>query len=190
MNKGPASAGQMSDVGGYWTRAFATVAYPFVDPVRRWIFRGWLREAARTESVGSFTVAVDSDSVIPEALEKLRTAIGMLEHYSPERYHDAVELIPILSITERHVRTQYICGAGAVLFPRSEFDAYTPVTLASLLVHESCHARLERRGVPFRPWSKRRIEAVCVRAEYLFLRRVPGAEDQANRTRQIYFADK
>jgi hypothetical protein len=48
--------------------------------------------------------------------------------------------------------------------------------LASTLVHEGAHAHIFRRGVGYRPDLRKRVEDVCVSAEFAFLRRGPRWE--------------
>ena len=51
--------------------------------------------------------------------------------------------------------------------------------LAATVVHEAAHARLEESGVRYTADQRRRIEAICVRAEARFARRLPGGEELA-----------
>lgn len=44
------------------------------------------------------------------------------------------------------------------------------------LVHEATHARLHRAGVRYTHDLRERIEAICLKAEIDFGRRLPGAE--------------
>lgn len=59
-------------------------------------------------------------------------------------------------------------------------DAYAakpethPAHVASTLVHEATHAWLESRGFEYAPSQRRRIEAICHRAEAAFARRLDG----------------
>jgi hypothetical protein len=49
--------------------------------------------------------------------------------------------------------------------------------VAATIVHETTHAWLESLGFQYRPDRRRRIEALCYRAEAAFARKIPGGED-------------
>lgn len=59
-----------------------------------------------------------------------------------------------------------------------------PAHVAATIVHETAHAWLEAHGVPYAPENRRRIEAICVRAEVRFAGRIPGGSELA-----MYYAD-
>ncbi|WP_405283433.1 hypothetical protein V3331_16335 [Gaopeijia maritima] len=51
--------------------------------------------------------------------------------------------------------------------------------LAATVVHEAAHIRLEESGVRYTPDRRRRIEAICVRAEARFAERITGGQELA-----------
>jgi hypothetical protein len=51
--------------------------------------------------------------------------------------------------------------------------ATTDAEIAATIVHETTHAWLEARGFAYRAERRRRIEAICYRAEASFVRRLP-----------------
>jgi len=56
-------------------------------------------------------------------------------------------------------------------------DRKTPaIALAATIVHEVTHAWLEHHGFEYAFERRRRLEAICYRAQAAFARRVPGAD--------------
>lgn len=55
-------------------------------------------------------------------------------------------------------------------------EAATVERIASTIVHEATHARLEHWGVTYDENARSRIEAICVRRELNFVRKLPGGE--------------
>jgi hypothetical protein len=49
----------------------------------------------------------------------------------------------------------------------------SPAQLASSLLHEATHARLERLGFRYHPELRQRLEAICTRAEVAFAEVLP-----------------
>jgi len=54
--------------------------------------------------------------------------------------------------------------------------AESPEIVASVIVHEATHARLQRCGVGYREELRPRVEIACVRRERAFARRLPNAD--------------
>jgi hypothetical protein len=64
------------------------------------------------------------------------------------------------------------------LDPRHVLDENTPTeVIASTIVHEATHARLHRAGIGYDEARRDRIEAVCVRRELAFARKLPDGEE-------------
>jgi hypothetical protein len=52
----------------------------------------------------------------------------------------------------------------------------TPELIASVIVHETTHARLERWGIAYDEAKRHRIEAICLRRELHFVSGLTGCE--------------
>ncbi len=63
-------------------------------------------------------------------------------------------------------------------------DGTSPADLASILVHESTHARLEAKGFAYTPELRERIEKVCFRRELGFARRLSEPGDLVGAARR------
>jgi hypothetical protein len=55
-------------------------------------------------------------------------------------------------------------------------DAFAIAHLASVIVHEATHARLDNLGIGYEEQHRSRIEGVCMRRELAFLKRVRGGD--------------
>jgi hypothetical protein len=55
-------------------------------------------------------------------------------------------------------------------------EATTVEEIASTIVHEATHARLEQRGIQYLDKQRQRIEAVCIRRELNFIAKLPHVE--------------
>ena len=64
-------------------------------------------------------------------------------------------------------------GLNAAVVDRSSYERGH---LAALLVHELTHARLGARGISVHDSNRQRVEAICIRREAAFVRRMPGGE--------------
>lgn len=65
--------------------------------------------------------------------------------------------------------------------------------IASVIVHEATHARLERWGISYDEKRRSRIEAICLRRELSFIARLPCSEslqEEAARTLEWCVGDK
>jgi hypothetical protein len=68
------------------------------------------------------------------------------------------------------------CGLVRIDIEFLKAKETVPLQIATVLVHEGAHAWLDRMGVDYEVGQRWRIEAVCLRSELSFLRRVPGAD--------------
>jgi hypothetical protein len=107
----------------------------------------------------------------PTHLYRVEEALGLIRQYSPLQYSRIAEdlqriwifLIPDGLASYRHSLR------ACVLDERFVADAATSVErIASTIVHEATHARLERYGIPYEEATRARIEAICSRRELAF----------------------
>jgi hypothetical protein len=144
----------------------------------------WLRRLiSHTECVEGITVAVTA--VEPESIAAyLRSAIELI------RLRDPYRLKMLRKYLVGGIRVNL-----AVISGRAEFNAKTlscmvdpsyassevrPEELAATLVHEATHARLSHLGFKYENARSRvREEAVCLRQEIAFARRLPDGDELA-----------
>lgn len=63
-------------------------------------------------------------------------------------------------------------------------DETTPESIASVIVHEATHARLEKWGIVYDEAKRHRIEAICIRRQLNFASGLTGCEEMLEATRR------
>jgi hypothetical protein len=110
------------------------------------------------------------------ALRRVEEALQLIKRHDPLNYsrviHNLdrvwVQLIP--SAEAHYERSLNAC----ILDERYVLDeTMTLNRIASTIVHEATHARLEGWGILYEERSRRRIEAICLRRELNFVARLP-----------------
>jgi hypothetical protein len=110
------------------------------------------------------------------ALHRVEDALRLIKRHDPLNYsriiHNLdriwVHLIP--SAAAHYERTLNAC----VLDERYVLEeTMTLERIASTIVHEATHARLEGWGITYEEKSRYRIEAICLRRELNFLIKIP-----------------
>ena len=123
-----------------------------------------------------------------EALAKTCAALDVLYAVAPRQLEwlpDAVHSITVASVVgaagcwRRDLRAILI-DQGFALAPGT-----TPEDLASLIVHELAHARLERAGFEYVTSARARIERICILAERNFVARLPASRTRERLERRI-----
>ena len=118
------------------------------------------------------------------AFSRVADAIELVKQYSPGRYlrlqrsFSSIVIWGTTSDTASYVCRSRMCRLwqSFILSP----DVRTTY-IASVLVHEATHGWLDGHGIQYSESVRHRIERVCVRAELLFCRRMPGAADEIMR---------
>jgi hypothetical protein len=113
------------------------------------------------------------------ALDRIEEALGLIKRHEPMRFRrmkEDVDLIGVwllpgpLGCFDTNAR-------ASIIDRRFVLDgATTPAMIASVIVHEACHARLESLGIDYSEERRARIEALCKRQELRFAARL---QDQA-----------
>ena len=127
----------------------------------------------------SGVVVIVSDPVAPivDSLQKVRAALDLIATTDARCYR----------IVKKYVRHVIVWPGdytaydrwGGIHFAREYLeDANTPLVAAGL-VHEATHLRIARSGIPYDPELRARIEALCVREQAAFLRRVADPRGEA-----------
>lgn len=114
-----------------------------------------------------------------QALRRVEDALRLIECSSPLHYRRIknslsriwVQLVP-------HGAGCYLHRLNACLLDERVIAAETTTIewIASTIVHEATHARLERRGIRYDEAIRPRIERVCIRRELDFVRRLSGVD--------------
>jgi hypothetical protein len=121
-------------------------------------------------------------------LHRVREALQLIKTYDPLRY---------ARIT-RDLKRLWVCGGLATIacfnyrLDACQFDdrfvlaeTTTPELLASVIVHEATHARLWNWGVRYDEPLRSRVEAICIRRQLAFAKRLPDGQQSREWAEQI-----
>jgi hypothetical protein len=109
----------------------------------------------------------------PEHLPCVEHALLLVKQHSPLHYSRII--IWIFLLPDGLAEYKHSIRA-CVLDERFVADSATSVErIASAIVHEATHARLERHGVGYAEDQRARIEAICFRRELAFALRLPDS---------------
>ena len=116
----------------------------------------------------------------PKHLARVEQALLLVKQHSPVHYSCVInnlERIWIFGLT--HIGAEYNHSLKACVFDyRFLADPKTSTKLiASVIVHEATHARLERCGITYDEDRRVRIEAICLRREWALAARVPDSAE-------------
>ena len=112
-------------------------------------------------------------------LRRVEDALQLIKLHAPLHYSRVVRHLERIWVRVEHTASAcYYHSMGAcVLDERYVLQETTAVDrIATSIVHEATHARLERRGIQYVEKQRRRIEAVCIRRELDFVAKLPHAE--------------
>jgi len=113
-------------------------------------------------------------------LERLRAALVLVKTYDSLRYRRLTCYLKRIWVTPVYgPRACFYYRLGAcVLNPCYVLrDTMTPEHLAATIVHEATHARLWAMGFRYEEKARPRIEAICVRRELAFSRKLPHGDE-------------
>lgn len=138
-------------------------------------FALWLSKSRMID--GLWVGSAQSD---PEpALQRVEAALQLIERFAPLHYRRVknsltriwVQLVP-------HGAGCYLHSLNACVLDERVVASETTTLewIASAIVHEATHARLEKRGVRYDEAIRHRIEGICARRELDFARRLSGVD--------------
>ena len=114
-----------------------------------------------------------------QSLRLVEDALQLIKRYDPLNYllvtrnldRIWVRLIP--SAEAHYERTLNACVLDKRYLHK---EGMTLERIASTIVHEATHARLEKWGIIYEEESRYRIEAICLRRELSFLAKLPDSD--------------
>lgn len=140
------------------------------------MFRMSVREVSHEIKI--YAIAVKPEDAA-SGVAKVVEALEILEKHDPKRINTlqrclwGVFVMKLASIGQYSERSGLcLLSLDFVLAPTT-----TPAGVATILVHEATHARLDARGITERTTSRERIEFACIKAERALVRRLPGGEE-------------
>src|SRR5262249_16778165 len=116
----------------------------------------------------------------PEDLARVEQALLLVRQHSPVHYSCIINNLERIWISVlRHIGAQYNRSLKACVFDvRFLADPKTSTKwIASAMVHEATHARLERCGITYDEDRRLRIEAICLRRELALAARLPDSAE-------------
>ncbi|WP_143198721.1 hypothetical protein [Bradyrhizobium sp. AS23.2] len=112
-------------------------------------------------------------------LQRVEAALQLIERFAPLHYRRVknnlsriwVQLVP-------HGAGCYLHSLNACLLDERVVASETTTLewIASAIVHEATHARLEKRGIRYDEAVRHRIERICARRELDFARHLSGVD--------------
>ena len=131
----------------------------------------------RTETLTGSGWAPSEDEPY-QGLRRVEDALQLIKRHDPLNYLRVtrnldriwVHLIP--SAEAHYERTLNACVLDERYLLKEEM---TLDRIASTIVHEATHARLERWGIIYEEESRYRIEAICLRRELNYLAKLPDS---------------
>jgi hypothetical protein len=147
------------------------------DKVRRYLFRGADTKTICGIVVGTLAETGEHQTIV---FDKVERALHLIEFYDVRRFVQIQQNIKSIFIfgdpTARgrwHQELQ-MCELDEV-FVRDEETSVAQI--ASVIVHETTHARLMRFGFGYEEPKRVRIEHICFSAQRAFVRRLPNADE-------------
>ena len=134
-------------------------------------------------------------------MRRVEDALGLIRDCSPLHYRRVTcNLDRILVRLVPHARACYNSSLNACqIDERFVLDETTTLEgIASCIVHEATHARLDKWGIPYDEKARPRIERLCLQRELNFAAKLPHGEtlrDEIQRTldwcndENVYFSD-
>lgn len=95
-------------------------------------------------------------------------AIRLWRDVAPRSYHRALREMPRI-IVRSMPNSWYQVGTGTCMLDMRTALTGSPGWIASTLIHEATHARLEQCGIPYTAKTRARCERLCRRAERQFV---------------------
>ncbi len=160
-------------VGSNWaimSRASPVTNLSLADKIALWLSTSRMVD-------GLWIGSAQSDS--EPALQRVEAALRLIQRFAPLHYQRVknhlsriwVQLVP-------HGAGCYLHSFNACLLDERVVTSETTTVewIASAIVHEATHARLEKRGIRYNEAVRLRIERICVRRELDFARHLSGVD--------------
>lgn len=144
-----------------------------------------IRRAAPSEIVAGIRV-VDAMSIDAEsdAAQRIGRALDLIRTRDPRRFNRIRRNIPEV-VVNTVWGAAYDFHLGICFIGHEDVKQGAPEWVALLLVHESTHGELHRRGLELTAETHRRHEQICINEELRFARRLDGTEWVSRVTEQF-----
>ena len=137
-----------------------------------------INSGAEVHDVRGFRVVVENsrqDITTHDVIERLDDSLALIERYQPWRLRHLERDLNQFLVARFPCRGAYFpeertCMTELTFLARRDIS---PATVASSIVHEGIHARVDRMGVSREMRDRAREERLCRRAELYFGRALP-----------------
>jgi hypothetical protein len=141
------------------------------------------RFAAKVKVLGVPVGTLFAEHPRSELFSKTRAALALISEFDPRQLHRLQRLVAgIFIFDETGPLGAWMRGPKLIRLNEAYIASLdtTDADVAATIVHETMHAWLEARGFEYRAERRRRMEAICFRAEAAFARRLPDGEALGN----------
>jgi hypothetical protein len=138
-------------------------------------FALWLSKSRVTDGLWIGSAQSDSEP----ALQRVEAALRLIDRCAPLHYRRVKNSLSRIWVTlVPHGAGCYRHSLNACLLDERVVASETTTLewIASAIVHEATHARLEKRGIRYGETVRLRIERICIRRELDFARHLSGID--------------
>jgi hypothetical protein len=138
-------------------------------------FALWLSKSRVTDGLWIGSAQSDSEP----ALQRVEAALRLMDRCAPLHYRRVKNSLSRIWVTlVPHGAGCYLHSLNACLLDERVVASETTTIewIASVIVHEATHARLEKRGIRYDEAVRHRIERICARRELDFALHLSGVD--------------
>ena len=138
-------------------------------------FALWVSKSRVTDGLWIGSAQSDSEP----ALQRVEAALQLINRCAPLHYRRVKNSLSRIWVTlVPHGAGCYLHSLNACLLDERVVasESTTLEWIASAIVHEATHARLEKRGIRYDEAVRHRIERICAQRELDFARRLSGVD--------------
>lgn len=160
--------------GRCFVRAGSVLAAAALSPVHR-AFERTVIAASRYRVLHGIPVGLFRPRETEGIWGKVGEALDLLETTDPRRHRRVARDLKRI-VVMRHTKPLLLERSATCVLGQELVETKSSALIAAVLVHEATHARVQAHGISYRPETRDRIEALCVREEIAFARRLPRDE--------------
>jgi hypothetical protein len=150
--------------------------------LRKLLWLAIVHTSRQFEAVGFDVRVAGSVSDAHLVLARLREALSLIERYDRPTLEAARARLRWILLTDSR-DGEYIASIRTCRLNRGYVELASTLSLAMMIVHEACHARIDQGGLRYLRENRGKIERECVEAEVAFAQRVPNSEDAVVKAR-------
>lgn len=151
-------------------------------PIRLGALRALISSSPKTEVRGLRIVDVTNSADSSLLLQRVQVAVEMIADADRRRFFRARQDLKWIVLSIAKSAAEYVPAASICIIDVEYVRDSEPLIIASSIVHEATHARIDNAGISYDSSRKRaRIERRCVREEISFIRLQNGSEELVKR---------